>query len=578
MLITLQSLPIRQLKLLTGGGLLLLSACATKVELPPDARRVAPPPAVAVPVRPGQTPAQTADAQAAAASAGGVASPATQVGPVHLPKPYGDAVAARFPEPVGRVQTPAFEPGRTDLSSNDEVNALLRSLVRDGRQTRFGTTVRMHRAGVSESGEAIEALVITRSGDASAAALASGARPTVMLVGGQHGNEPASAEAMLEVAQQLVAGPLEGFLDRVNVILLPRANPDGARLKQRANARGIDINRDHLLLQSAEARAIARLVTDFQPAVFVDAHEYTVLGHYWDRLGGIHRHDALLQVASAANIAPFITRAAEEWFRQPLVAHLAREGYSSESYHLLVGNAPELRVAMGSVRADVARNVYGLKNTVTVLLESRGLDLGRVHFKRRVMTQVAAVASVLRSTHNHAGDLLKVRQFVDAEVAALACTGLAVLDVAMTPKPYTLMTLDANTGVDRAVAVTFESAYELRPLRSRARPCGYWLAADQTLAVERLRAHGVRVREVMEKGVMLGDIYAQSAPAAAGAPASFDISPALIDMPEGSFYVSLEQPTAHLVIAALEPDLRTSYLANGVVTALDKVRRIMQRY
>ena len=53
--------------------------------------------------------------------------------------------------------------------------------------------------------------------------------------------------------------------------------------------------------------------------------------------------------------------------------------------------------------------------------------------------------------------------------------------------------------------------------------------------------------------------------------------PALIDVPAGSYYVSLEQPLANLVVAALEPDTQNSYLANRIVTDLAGQVRVLAR-
>ena len=110
------------------------------------------------------------------------------------------------------------------------------------------------------------------------AALSASMRPTVLLIGQQHGDEPAGAEALIVIARELAGGRLAPLLDRINVIVLPRANPDGVGERQRVSASGVDINRDHLLLRTPEARAITQLVRDYRPVVVVDSHEYTVAG------------------------------------------------------------------------------------------------------------------------------------------------------------------------------------------------------------------------------------------------------------------------------------------------------------
>jgi hypothetical protein len=55
------------------------------------------------------------------------------------------------------------------------------------------------------------------------------------------------------------------------------------------------------------------------------------------------------------------------------------------------------------------------------------------------------------------------------------------------------------------------------------------------------------------------------------------MQPALLDVVAGSYYVSLEQPLAHLAIAALEPETPASFAANGVIGAVAREARILSR-
>lgn len=587
-----------------GGALLLLWSCGapprpasvtapepTPVPAPAPAptpgpaplARPAPPPAVTSPVRP-----QVAAAPASAASS----PPSSAVTDLPADAPYGAAVAARFPEPPVTLRTPAFDPGRTGFTSNDELRQLLRSLVRDGAAAGANTAqVRLLGLGSSQAGVPIEALVFTRAPDASAAALRSGTRPTVLLVGQQHGDEPAGSEALLALAQELAQGRLAAVLDRINVVVLPRANPDGAQDGKRVSASGIDINRDHLLLKTPEAQAQAQLVREFRPAVVIDAHEYTVVGRYLQKFGTVQRFDALVQYATTANLPAFVTRAAEEWFRRPMLAALKAQGLSAEWYYTTSSDLADKKVSMGGTQPDTGRNVNGLTNAVSILIETRGVGIGRLHLKRRVQTHLVAMGSVLNSAAERAADLAKLRQFVDSEISALACQGEVVVEAAPTPSEYALTMLDPATGADKVVNVVWDSALQLHHVKVRARPCGYWLAAGQVDAVQRLRGLGVVVQRVDDKGVVRGELYRELSREAgvrqdvrgalfdAGGVLRVQVEtlPALLDVVPGSWYVPLDQPLANLVVAALEPDTQNSYLANHIVTDLAALARVLAR-
>jgi len=575
----------------SGWSLFASMSCAWLVvgcgsPLPPP-RPLPPPAPVAVrpaPVAPAVAPAASAVVTAPVAPAAAPASAASAAG-----RPFdveSEAVAARFPDPAVRYRTPAFEPGHTAVTSNAELRAAMLALASNPANL---ASVRLIQAGSSQTGVPLEALHFSRPATATA-------HPSVLLVGQQHGDESAGSEALLVIAQELANGTLAPLLDRIDVVILPRANPDGAALHRRTTASGIDVNRDHLLLRTPEAQAQAQLVREFNPIVVVDSHEFAVLGRYIEKFGAVQKFDALVQYAMVANLPDLVTRASEEWFRQPLLQSLKEQGLSTEWYYTTSTSLSDKKVSMGGVQPDTGRNVNGLRNAVSILIETRGADLGRMHLLRRVHTHVTAIRSVLASAAARADDLQKLRRFVDAEVAAKACQGEVIVEAAATPSEYTLMMLDPLTGADKPVSVAWDSALALVPLTRRTRPCGYWLAPDQTDAVLRLRGLGVRVQRIEEAGEMRGETYTETAREVAarsdvrgsiadgggGGPLSqmvhvkVALAPALLDLQPGGYYVGLDQPLAHLVVAALEPDTQNSYVANRIIANLNAQARVLQ--
>ena len=539
-------------------------------------------------------------ARSAPASGAGVRPAPPVAAAVPVPAAIPPAVAARFPEPALDFATPAFAPGRLTFTTDDELHAILYGLERSSSIGEGGTEIRVVGLGASQSGRPIDALAFTRplaetppaAPTASIAiTAASPHRPTVLIVAAQHGDEPAGTEALIVIAQELAHGRLAGVLDKVDVVLLLRANPDGAAAFTRGAADGSDVNRDHLLLRTPEARAVTQLMTRFTPLVVLDLHEYPVGGVFTAKFGAVQRFDALLQYATAANLPPFVTKAAEEWFRRPLVASLRGAGLSSDWYFTTSADPDDRTLSMGSIGPQVGRNAAGLRNAVSLLVETRGGGLGRVDLKRRMQAQTVAVTSVLRSAAARAGDLVKLRQFVDRETASRACQGEIVVEAAPTPSEYATSMIDRDSGAIRNVTVAWESALQLRALKSRPRPCGYWLAPGETDAVARLRLLGIEVAQLDELGELRGETYRESGREALGAASperaalhagaatrlKVQTRPALLDVAAGGFYVSLEQPLAHLIVAVLEPEAPASFAANGVIASVAGEARILLR-
>lgn len=519
---------------------------------------------------------------AALVAAAALAACATRPDP-EPPLPYGAAVAARFPAPAVHYDTPAFAHGHPGFTSNEELRQALHRLAAPGGAA-SGTRVKLLALGPSQGGVPLEALHFSRE-------VPGPARARVLLVGQQHGDEPASSEALLVIAQRLAHGPLNALLDRVEVIVMPRANPDGAATGRRVTLGGIDANRDHLLLRTSEAQAIARLTREFDPAVVVDVHEHSAIGRYLQKFGALPRNDLLLQYAMTANLPPALTDASERWFRQPLLAATAREGLSTEWYYTNATTPGDLRLAMGGPQPDTGRNVNGLRNAVSVLLESRGSGIGRVHLARRVHAHVVALTSVLDSAHAHADELAALRRRLGEEVSAQACRGNTVVLAAQTPTRREMLFIDPASGADKPITVDWLSSLQLRTLRERARPCGYWLAPDAGEAVQKLRALGVTVQR-FDTGVDLQteawsetarsetprpDVRGKVADGQNGSIVNVLVAldPQRLSAPQGSWYVPLQQPLANLVVAALEPDSQNSYFANRVLATLGQAARVV---
>lgn len=553
---------------------LLLAACTASVPLPPwtpPAPRPAPSaPAPAVQTLPVAPPAAIAPA------------------PIDQPAPYSAAVAARFPAPAVTYNTPGLQAGRTSFTTQGEIEDWLREQAAAALRSP-GASAAIVPIGRSQRGEPLQALVLARATGTDPAALLANGRPTVLLIGQQHGDEPAGSEALLVIARELAQGRLQPMLSRVNVVIVPRANPDGSASDQRATSGGIDMNRDHLLLNTPEAQALAKLMRDYQPTVVVDAHEYTAAGRFLAKFGAVQKYDALLQYATTANLPEFLTKAAEEWYRRPLLAALKAQGLSTEWYYTTSTNLADKKVSMGGTQPDTGRNVNGLKNAVSLLVETRGLGLGRLHIQRRVHTQVTALTSVLASTAQRASELGQLRPYIDKEVSALACTGDAIVESAPTPAQYELTMLDPASGADKTIVVDWDSALALRNIKARPRPCGYWLSAASGTAAERLRLQGVQVMRVAEFGSVLGENYHETSRATAerqdvrgtitGAipiiKVQVSLTRGLVDVPRDSYYVPLNQPLGNLVIAALEPDTQSSFFANRVLEGLQSTVRVM---
>ncbi len=98
----------------------------------------------------------------------------------------------------------------------------------------------------------------------------------VLLWSQMHGDEPTATSALFDVFEYVRRHRDEPIvrqiLSALTVHVVPMLNPDGAERFQRRNAQGIDVNRDALLLQSPEGRALKALRDRLNPALGFNLH------------------------------------------------------------------------------------------------------------------------------------------------------------------------------------------------------------------------------------------------------------------------------------------------------------------
>jgi len=89
----------------------------------------------------------------------------------------------------------------------------------------------------------------------------------------KHSNEQSAKEAALRLIRDLAGGDLSPLLKKINVLVIPQANPYGNYFDLRQNETGLDLNRDHVKLEGDSTRAIHRVFSLYQPEVTMDIHE-----------------------------------------------------------------------------------------------------------------------------------------------------------------------------------------------------------------------------------------------------------------------------------------------------------------
>jgi hypothetical protein len=479
-------------------------------------------------------------------------------------------VTARYPDPQMKYTTPAFAPGKQDFTSQDELMAFLEALA-----TR-APAMHMEIGSHSQQGRVLPVLLFSRAQHA----IGNGAKPVVLIIGQQHGNEPAGGEAALVLAQRLGSGDLADLLATIDVIVVPRANPDGADAFVRELADGTDANRDHTLLRTPEIQTLGALFNRYHPQLVLDCHEFTVGGRWIEKVGGLERIDAMIQYATVPNLPPSLEKAASQLFLPAILQAFDAHGLTHDWYHTTDGSRRESPVAMGGIGPDTGRNVAGLRNAVSFLLETRGVGLGRAHLGRRVETHVVAAEAILQLAAKDPGAFMQSSK--DAAIEASTSDQPVVIVAHEHPEQREMIFVDPATGADKPVTVTWLSALKIDPVLVRPRPAGYLVDHDNVRAIDAIKRAGLIFQLVSKATVLPGDHF-RATDIASGAKedgrgddkgagaiikGTYALEKADIAVTPDDVFIPFNQALSGLAVALLEPESDAGLVANKLVPAV----------
>ena len=190
---------------------------------------------------------------------------------------------------------------------------------------------------------------------------------SLLFICSQHGDEPSGREACLQLARDLAyddSASTTRFLQRTTVLFVPTANPDGRAADTRENSNDFDVNRDHLVLETEEGRAMAEVIRDYAPDLVHDLHEFgedpgvydRQLIHLWPRNRNVDEaaHDLSVDL--------------NQDYVDPQVQDA---GYTTGIYGIWTDdNGDPIAQIAGDGDERILRNLAGLRNSLGILVEA----------------------------------------------------------------------------------------------------------------------------------------------------------------------------------------------------------------
>ncbi len=293
-----------------------------------------------------------------------------------------------------------------------------------------------------------------------------------LVVAGQHGDEPAAMTAVQTLIERWRPPP------EMAVAFVTCLNPDGRAAGRRANAHGVDLNRDHQRLTSPECRALHEFARSFDPGLIVDVHTFkarrrtlTVHGLEWGA-------DILFETDNHPCVLGDYSQRWRTWL-EPVIEALTAEHVRCDQYLLLT---PSGRVRSSSADIVDARNGLSARVDATAVLVEGREPSRRYGSTERTEANIARAVMAVLARY---GDVPSRRS------PRASCLHLDAKRV-RSPGPATALLLTPGARVAQRRTLAGRAFLTLCPERPIVAPAAYGVPLDAPSVISLLQAHGFR--------------------------------------------------------------------------------------
>jgi Zinc carboxypeptidase len=434
-------------------------------------------------------------------------------------------------------------------------------------------------------------------------------KPIIFVMANIHAGEVEGKEAMIHLSRRIAGGDLQTLLDKIVILIAPIYNADGnekistsnrtaqngpiSGVGTRENAKGLDLNRDYMKLESAEANALVRLFNRWDPHLAVDLHTSNGSYHGYHltfsptlnpnadaRLIAFERNKMLPAIAKSMRTAHkfrsyyygnFATR--ERMNREIETFEIERSGSGArppdnhDNQQTKVWRTFDHRPRFGN-------NYYGLRNRLTILSEAYSY----LDFKGRVDVTAAFVEEIFKYSAAQAEEISALIKRVDEDAlrGKFAQNGVE-FELRALDKPVDILVGEVekkkNPLSGKLMTAMIENRFTPTPMldyglfaatRSLTMPRAYIFRNEGGMktALAKLIAHGIAVEELTEtfsaevETLLITDVKRSARVFQGHSEVKIKgrAQKETISFPAGSLVIRTAQPLARLICYLLEAE------------------------
>jgi len=359
------------------------------------------------------------------------------------------------------------------------------------------------------------------------------------------------------------------------------ANVDGYIAQKRTSAGGLDLNRDQTKFADPISPVIKRAFIQWNPEASFDFHEYTPLqkkgteGILDGNSAGFY--DVLFLPSGNLNVPEELRKMSANLFEINAEKALEEKGYTHNFYFTPSEKAGDVVLAKGGNNPRSSSSNYALSNSISMLIEIRGIGLGRTSYARRTYCTFLVAKSMLETASSNIKEVKEVVKNAIKETVDRKNPIAVTANETLTSYPVKFIDVNKNEAVTLDVKVK-DALLPIATL-SRKRPVAYILTPECKAEIGKMEILGLQVTKTLKPLTLSVNSYTIS---------SYDeekikwegIFPVNVQsklthlvktFPAGSFVVRLDQKYANYAVILLEPESENGFVNMAVTkTALGK--------
>lgn len=508
--------------------------------------------------------------------------------------PWNGKSKSLIASPTDPWVTPGELTGLTESPSYEETMAWLEKLDENSPY------ITMIPIGLSEQGRAIQMLIVSKNQEFTADEIARSKKPLILFQAGIHAGEIDGKDAGMMLLRDINQGEKLELLDEANLLFIPILNVDGHERKSeygrvnqrgpkimgwRTNAVNLNLNRDYTKLETAGIKAVAKVINDYDPDLYIDIHVTDGADYQYDvTYGFVETGGYSPEISSwlSTQFKPEVDQALKDHGHIPGPLLFAANGQDFSEGNVAFSFSPRFSHTYGDIR-----------HLPAILIENHSLK----PFEQRVLGTYVFLEQAIKSVGDHFESLQNAVEsdsdqsmesvvvkygFRETPADSMEFLGIKSEKItsALTGNEY--VSWQAEPITQQVPSILMD-----RPVSSVPVPKAYWIPSEWKEVIQKMKEHGIQM-EVLEEAKELNLEYSTvtdyrmvSQPYEGKMRfQSFDLAKKYrkLTLQPGSVRVKTDQPLGELAVILLEPESVDSFFQWGYFNTILSQTEYMETY